>query len=840
MSSHDDFDELAPLEKNLLKPHLNSPVHKEAALEEVINQSSLPNAITNDMQFRIIEARDLYSSRSKQRTDSPLVGRGLIRKIFRDEGEEETVLSKTSWPERLKTAAHVRWNLRELMQREEIDDDVDAKPNALRTAYMSKQGSEERGFVEELARSLVEKQNDAKQEDSIGRGTPQRLQLGIAKLKHEEAQLDDVSLGDSKKDSDATPRSQLIEDRTIKEVQVLEGEIARRASLQHNHVHSSCPGDNGRNDDTGEKDDELFQGKASPPDTRTLVKLHDSRVDSAASRELGVDSGTGRDDLEVLLKFLTMKQQLRDDKQTNVEVVVQTEAIVRELLSRMKLDSDCSSSVDSDASACFLPKFHAGLPVVDDGYCEEGKKRREQGRSVLSTVATIDATERDMSEDSVASQAVSVHQNQKIDCQSRSAIRRPPFVVSSSSKPQSFQRMTGSTSTRKSTSCVRHCCDLSEYRVATSPSRNPDEEARKRSRRSSGGARQAESRKNNQSVNRNVSLPALKHVIDVAIEEVVRVGSQSNVLKGGSSQVTGMETVDGTSAWMRPLGSAENDGITLSNEISGLTSSQTEVPQGSPTGDAMLLHSAGNLESRTCGSSSPAMAPLNYQREQQLPVGRNVQLASPVKRSTPKSPSSPHRRPCRGSPTRKSSPNNWPTPLPSPQRQQKLRPATSTLASQLGSPKPTKTLNSKDLADDMSYTLLSKPSQDVDIFPAGISDAVVQQSIALAKDSSDPYADFRDSMLEMMQEKNLWQREEELQDLLQCFLHLNQPVHHQLIHQAFSDVVSFGSPMRYRYKSSKREHPSKAHPSHRSSPSRSPSRQLWNVSQCKSPARGGG
>ena len=81
------------------------------------------------------------------------------------------------------------------------------------------------------------------------------------------------------------------------------------------------------------------------------------------------------------------------------------------------------------------------------------------------------------------------------------------------------------------------------------------------------------------------------------------------------------------------------------------------------------------------------------------------------------------------------------------------------------------------------------------IFPAGISEAVVQECIALAKDSSDPYADFCDSMLEMMQEKNLWQQQEEMQDLLQCFLHLNQPVHHPLIHQAFSHVVSSGSPM---------------------------------------------
>lgn len=839
MSTHDDFDELAPLENCLLKPHLNSPVQKEATIEEVVNQSSLPNATTKDMELQINEARDLYSSRSRQHPDSPLVGRELIRKIFRDEGEEETVSSKISWPLGLKAAANVRWNLRELMQREEIEEDVDANLNALRTACMPKQGKEELGCrVEELARSMVEKQNDAKQDDSVGgRGTPQRLELGVTKLKHQVPQRDDASRGTTKTDPNATPRSQLMEsERTVQGVKhVREEKIARRASLQHNHVHSSCPDrDNGRNGDTHEVDDELFRGKAPSPDTKKLVKLRDFRGDSAAVRDLEVDCGTGRDDLEVLLEFLTMKQQLRENKQTNVEVVVQTEAIVRELLSRMKLDSEYSSSVDSDASVCFLPKFHLGKPVVDDGYCEGGRNRREQSTSVLSTVSTNDATERDILEpDSVNSQSVSVHPNQKIDCQSRSATRRPPFAVASSSKPQ---RMTGSTSTgtRKPTSCSRHCCDLSqESKVATSsPSRN-SEEARKRSRRSTGsGARQVESRRNIQSVKPN--LPVQKHVIDVATpgEEVVSVGSQSNVVKGGSSTGTGMETVDQTSGCTQPLESADNDGVTLP---SALTSSQTEAPHGSL---AMPPHSARNSESRTFAGSSPARTPLNHQREQQL---QNFPFLSPVRRTTPKSPSSPHRRSFCDSPTRRYSPNNRLSALPSPQRQQKPRPATATLASQLGSPlKPTKRTLSKDLAGDMSaYTLVSKPSQDVDnvIFPAGISEAVVQQSIALAKDSSDPYADFRDSMLEMMQEKNLWQREEELQDLLQCFLHLNQPVHHQLIHQAFSDVVSFGSPMRYHHKSSRKER-SKAHVSrHRSSPSRSPSRQLWDISQ---PARGGG
>ena len=61
-------------------------------------------------------------------------------------------------------------------------------------------------------------------------------------------------------------------------------------------------------------------------------------------------------------------------------------------------------------------------------------------------------------------------------------------------------------------------------------------------------------------------------------------------------------------------------------------------------------------------------------------------------------------------------------------------------------------------------------------------------SIALAiKDSMDPYTDFRESMLEMMAGREIWPRRE-LQELLDCFLRLNQPVHHSLIVHAFADA----------------------------------------------------
>lgn len=858
-------DELGLFEDNSLKPHVNSPVHEEANLEEVITPTSLHHALTKGMQIRIDEAaRNLQNSRSKQHTDSPLAGTELIRRIFRDEGVEDAISSRIPWPEQLKTAAHGRWNLRELMQREEIEDDVGANLNALRTTYLPEQGSKlELGCLEELARSLVGKQYATKQEDSVGDcGTPRRLEVDIARLKHEEAQLHGVSRENTRTEPKTTPRNQFTAESMIQGVQGQKGRIARTPQRQ-NHVHSSCPGDNCRNADTKEEDHKLSRGQAaSLPNTRKSVLPNDFRYDYAAVRELEVNRGTDQDDLEVLLQFLTMKQQLRENSKTAVEEVVRTEAIVRELLARMKLDSDCSSSIDSDASIYFLPRSHAGVPIMDDGCGEGGRKRRDiQGRSVDTSDATVrNVLARLTFEDSADPNMVSVHQNQNTDCQiSRSGIRRPPFVVPSSSKSGCLQRTAVCANTRSnSTSCIRNYVNQSvEQKVATSPSRN-SEEARKRSKRSALGVSQSETCGTIQSIVGNAT--------DVRSEEVDNVGSHGHIVETiGSSTVTGMETVDEPNCVTQVLGNAEHDGI----------SNETNVPHVPRNGDGMPLVSAGNLESQSFTGNASAMTPWNYQRERQLPTGRNPQLASPNKRSTPNSPSSPeHRRQCRDSPTRKSSPNNKlsplsspqrqlkpraamatskttaaqlgspkrPSPLSSPQRQQKSRPALATListAAHVGSPKPNKTLPKEEAYDMMSTSGISKPrSHDPDIFPAGMSEAVVQESIALAKDSSDPYADFRDSMLEMMQEKNLWQRQGEQQDLLQCFLHLNQPVYHRLIHQAFSDVISFGSPVNYPDKSLKKE-PSNTHFSRRSSPSRQLNYDVTSQPY-KSPVRKGG
>ncbi|KAK3032758.1 hypothetical protein RJ639_034907 [Escallonia herrerae] len=60
-------------------------------------------------------------------------------------------------------------------------------------------------------------------------------------------------------------------------------------------------------------------------------------------------------------------------------------------------------------------------------------------------------------------------------------------------------------------------------------------------------------------------------------------------------------------------------------------------------------------------------------------------------------------------------------------------------------------------------------------------------SVAVVKDSDDPYVDFRQSMLQMILEKGIYSKGD-LQELLNLFLQLNSPSHHQIIVQAFVEI----------------------------------------------------
>ncbi|MBA0829926.1 hypothetical protein Goarm_014490 [Gossypium armourianum] len=60
-------------------------------------------------------------------------------------------------------------------------------------------------------------------------------------------------------------------------------------------------------------------------------------------------------------------------------------------------------------------------------------------------------------------------------------------------------------------------------------------------------------------------------------------------------------------------------------------------------------------------------------------------------------------------------------------------------------------------------------------------------SVAVVKDSDDPYKDFGHSMLQMIVEKRIYSKHD-LEELLQCFLELNSPCHHDVIIKAFMEI----------------------------------------------------
>ncbi|CAN0916887.1 Transcription repressor OFP6 [Linum grandiflorum] len=67
------------------------------------------------------------------------------------------------------------------------------------------------------------------------------------------------------------------------------------------------------------------------------------------------------------------------------------------------------------------------------------------------------------------------------------------------------------------------------------------------------------------------------------------------------------------------------------------------------------------------------------------------------------------------------------------------------------------------------------------------SGSVIGSSIAVVKDSEDPYIDFRDSMMRMVEEKGIYSRSG-LEELLKRFLELNSPCYHAVIVRAFTQI----------------------------------------------------
>ncbi|KAI4373611.1 hypothetical protein MLD38_011719 [Melastoma candidum] len=63
----------------------------------------------------------------------------------------------------------------------------------------------------------------------------------------------------------------------------------------------------------------------------------------------------------------------------------------------------------------------------------------------------------------------------------------------------------------------------------------------------------------------------------------------------------------------------------------------------------------------------------------------------------------------------------------------------------------------------------------------------IDNSLAVVKDSKDPYADFKSSMLQMVFEKGI-EAESDLEELLKCFLKMNSPANHAVIARAFVEI----------------------------------------------------
>lgn len=61
------------------------------------------------------------------------------------------------------------------------------------------------------------------------------------------------------------------------------------------------------------------------------------------------------------------------------------------------------------------------------------------------------------------------------------------------------------------------------------------------------------------------------------------------------------------------------------------------------------------------------------------------------------------------------------------------------------------------------------------------------ESLAVEKDSDDPYLDFRHPMLQMILENEIYSKGD-LKELLNCFLRLNSPYYHGIIVRAFTEI----------------------------------------------------
>lgn len=90
---------------------------------------------------------------------------------------------------------------------------------------------------------------------------------------------------------------------------------------------------------------------------------------------------------------------------------------------------------------------------------------------------------------------------------------------------------------------------------------------------------------------------------------------------------------------------------------------------------------------------------------------------------------------------------------------------------------PSSRSNDYTLGPPVSPTVLRSPCPKID------------ESVAMAKESINPFDDYKKSMNQMIIERDI-ETEDDLKELLRCFLDINPPPHHNLIVRAFVDVCS--------------------------------------------------
>ncbi|XP_020203165.1 transcription repressor OFP6 [Cajanus cajan] len=101
--------------------------------------------------------------------------------------------------------------------------------------------------------------------------------------------------------------------------------------------------------------------------------------------------------------------------------------------------------------------------------------------------------------------------------------------------------------------------------------------------------------------------------------------------------------------------------------------------------------------------------------------------------------------------------------------------------------------NGDDEDEVFTSTTISEPDTNLNHYKSNIMSAKLVDSIAVEKESKDPHKDFRDSMLQMILEREIY-TETDLQELLECFLQLNATCHHQVIVDAFVEICEEAFP----------------------------------------------